>query len=52
MLRGKDDYLRQRAIALKAEENIKWDPESLERRLQAYNANNDVGLFIKANTDP
>lgn len=52
LLRGTDDYLRERALALKAEDNTKWDPESLERRLQQYKENNDVSLFIKANNDP
>lgn len=33
LLRGSDDYLRQRATSLKKEDNKKWDAGTLERRL-------------------
>ena len=36
LLRGSDDYLRQRAAELSAEDNVKWDDASLERRLLQY----------------
>ena len=52
LLRGNDDYLRKRAKELSAEDNKKWDPENLERRLQAYREANDVALFQSANNDP
>lgn len=52
LLRGNDDTLRRRAENLKKEDNKKWDPENLERRLQAYKEANDVSLFAKANNDP
>ena len=45
LLRGKDDFLRKRAAGLKPEENTKWDPENLERRIQTFKACNDVSLF-------
>ena len=44
-MRGSDDYIRKRASDLKAEDNKKWDPENLERRLQIYRENNDINLF-------
>ena len=34
------------------DDNTKWDPENLERRLQMYHEANDVSLFQKANNDP
>ena len=34
------------------DENIKWDPENLERRLRMYHLANDVSLFQEANNDP
>jgi len=37
---------------LKPEDNKKWDPENLERRLQVYRDCNDISLFQKANNDP
>ena len=52
LLRGSDEILKKRAAALKAEDNTKWDPENLERRLQVFKENNDVSLFAKANNDP
>lgn len=52
LLRGSDDFLRKRAKTLKQEENKKWDPENLERRIQLYNEHNDVRLFQAANNDP
>ena len=52
LMRGKDEYIRKRAANLKAEDNKKWDPENLERRLQCYRENNDVSLFQTANNDP
>jgi len=51
-LRGTDEMVRQRASSLKKEDNIKWDPENLERRLQAYRQCNDLNLFESANKDP
>ena len=52
LLRGDDDFLRQRAANLKPEDNTKWDPDNLERRIGQYKAANDVRLFQAANTDP
>ena len=34
------------------DDNTKWDPENLERRLRMYHEANDVSLFQKANNDP
>jgi adenylate kinase len=45
LMRGSDDYLRNRARELKPDDNKKWDPENLERRLQVYRENNDINLF-------
>ena len=45
LLRGSDDFLMQRAAKLKKEDNLKWDPETLGRRIQFYNQCNDVTLF-------
>jgi len=39
-------------LNLKKEDNTKWDPENLERRLHEYKECNDILLFKKANTDP
>ena len=47
MLRGDDDYIRDRARDL-GEKNEKWDPENLERRLETYRENNDIDLFSSA----
>ena len=52
LLRGKDEFLRERAANLKAEDNTKWDPETLNRRLEYYNECNAVSLFKTANNDP
>ena len=52
LLRGENEFLRSRAKTLKAEDNKKWDPENLERRLVDYCDANDVTLFAKANNDP
>ena len=49
LLRGDDDYIRSRAENL-GDDNIKWDSENLERRLQVYRENNDINLFATANT--
>jgi len=45
LIRGDDDELRARGEKLKAEDNLKWDRETLERRLTEYRANNDISLF-------
>ena len=37
---------------MKAEDNKKWDEDTLERRLKQYHMANDVSLFIEANNDP
>ncbi len=50
MLRGDDDFIRDRARELKADDNLKWDPENLERRLETYRENNDIDLFSSAKT--
>ena len=52
LLRGEDDYIRSRARDL-GEDNVKWDPENLERRLERYRQDNDIDLFAtaKARTD-
>ena len=52
LLRGSDDYIRQRAADLPTDDNKKWDPENLERRLAHYREANDVSLFQVANNDP
>ena len=52
LLRGSDDFLKQRAHDMGEDENIKWDPENLERRLRMYHLANDVSLFQEANNDP
>lgn len=36
LIRGDDDELRARANKLSTEDNLKWDRETLERRLREY----------------
>ena len=52
LIRGDDDELRARAAKLSKEDNLKWDRETLERRLREYSQNNCISLFQKANNDP
>lgn len=48
-LRGDDNFLQKRAANLNAASNLKWDRESMARRLKNFNDENDISLFEAAN---
>lgn len=49
LIRGEDDYIRKHAKSLTKDQNTKWDPENLNRRLAKWHENNNLSLFQKAN---
>lgn len=51
-MRGDDEFIRDRARELCKQSDCKWDRENLERRLAKFHENNDLTLFVTANTDP
>ena len=44
-LRAQDEFLFNRSRGLKAEDNLKWDDENLQRRIQEYSEANAISLF-------
>lgn len=50
-IRGDDSFIRSRAKTLKHDAlDFKWGHENLERRLKRFNDENNLDLFIKANS--
>ena len=48
MIRGDDDYIRERVNNMTEANNVKWSKDNLERRLNKYNLNNNIHLFTEA----
>jgi hypothetical protein len=52
LIRGDNDYIRKFGKSLPKAQNIKWDVDNLERRLEKWEICNSIELFKNANNDP
>jgi len=48
LIRGDDDYIRERVTGFSEAQNVKWSKDNIERRLNKYNVNNNIHLFADA----